>query len=55
MDTKVSPRCKVKAPNRSLPARVALQPGSGAAVIRSVGDYEKAEDKRAFMRAVVAS
>ncbi len=28
--------------------------GRGVAVVQSVGDYEKAEEERAFMRAVVA-
>lgn len=28
--------------------------GRGVAVVQSVGDYEKAEDERDFMRAVVA-
>jgi len=28
--------------------------GRGVAVVQSVGDYEKAEEQRAFMRAVVA-
>ncbi len=28
--------------------------GRGVAVVQSVGDYEKAEEERAFMRAVIA-
>jgi hypothetical protein len=28
--------------------------GRGVAVVQSVGDYEKAEEERGFMRAVVA-
>lgn len=43
-----------EARHRGSPAPVAYQPGPGVAVIQSVGDYEKAQDEPAFMRAVVA-
>lgn len=53
-DLKVNPGRVVKHSTDSHRPVLLTSRGRGVAVVQSVADYEKAEEERAFMRAVVA-
>ena len=53
-DLKVNPTRVVKHTTEVHRPVLLTSRGRGVAVVRSVGDYEKAEEERDFMRAVVA-
>jgi len=53
-DLKVNPGRVVKHTTESHRPVLLTNRGRGVAVVQSVGDYEKAEEERDFMRAVVA-
>ena len=53
-DLKVNPGRVVKHATQVHRPVLLTSRGRGVAVVQSVGDYEKAEEERAFMRAVVA-
>lgn len=53
-DLKVNPGRVVKHTTEVHRPVVLTSRGRGVAVVQSVSDYEKAEEERAFMRAVVA-
>ena len=53
-DLKVNPGRVVKHATEAHRPVLLTSRGRGVAVVQSVGDYEKAEEERAFMRAVVA-
>ena len=53
-DLKVNPGRVVKHATESHRPVLLTSRGRGVAVVQSVADYEKAEEERAFMRAVVA-
>ena len=53
-DLKVNPGCVVKHTTKVHRPVLLTSRGRGVAVVQSVGDYEKAEEERAFMRVVVA-
>lgn len=53
-DLKVNPGRVVKHTTEAHRPVVLTSRGRGVAVVQSVSDYEKAEEERAFMRAVVA-
>jgi len=52
-DLKVNPGRVVTHATESHRPGLLTSRGRGVAVVQSVGDYEKAEEERAFMRAVV--
>jgi len=52
-DLKVNPGRVVKHVNEAHRPVLLTNRGRGVAVVQSVSDYEKAEEERAFMRAVV--
>lgn len=52
-DLKVNPGRVVKHAAEAHRPVLLTSRGRGVAVVQSVGDYEKAEEERAFMRAVV--
>jgi len=53
-DLKVNPGRVVKHATEAHRPVLLTSRGRGVAVVQSVGDYEKAEEERDFMRAVVA-
>lgn len=53
-DLKVNPGRVVKHATEAHRPVLLTSRGRGVAVVQSVSDYEKAEEERAFMRAVVA-
>ncbi len=53
-DLKANPGRVVKHVNQVRRPVLLTSRGRGVAVVQSVSDYEKAEEERAFMRAVVA-
>lgn len=53
-DLKVNPGRVVKQTTEAHRPVVLTKRGRGVAVVQSLGDYEKAEEERRFMRAVVA-
>jgi prevent-host-death family protein len=53
-DLKINPGRVVKQTTEAHRPVVLTKRGRGVAVVQSLGDYEKAEEERAFMRAVVA-
>ncbi len=53
-DLKVNPGRVVKHATEAHRPVLLTSRGRGVAVVQSVGDYEKAEEEREFMRAVVA-
>lgn len=53
-DLKVNPGRVVKHTTEAHRPVLLTSRGRGVAVVQSVSDYEKAEEERAFMRAVVA-
>jgi prevent-host-death family protein len=53
-DLKVNPGRVVQQTTEAHRPVVLTRRGRGVAVVQSLGDYEKAEEERAFMRAVVA-
>lgn len=53
-DLKVNPGRVVKHATEAHRPVLLTRRGRGVAVVQSVGDYEKAEEERDFMRAVVA-
>ena len=53
-DLKVNPGRVVRHATEAHRPVLLTSRGRGVAVVQSVGDYEKAEEERAFMRAVVA-
>lgn len=53
-DLKVNPGRVVKHATEAHRPVLLTSRGRGVAVVQSLGDYEKAEEERAFMRAVVA-
>lgn len=53
-DLKVNPGKVIKHVTESHRPTLLTSRGRGVAVVQSIGDYEAAEEERAFMRAVVA-
>lgn len=53
-DLKVNPGRVVKHATEAHRPVLVTSRGRGVAVVQSVGDYERAEEERVFMRAVVA-
>lgn len=52
-DLKINPGCVVKQVTEVHRPVLLTSRGRGVAVVQSVGDYEQAEEERAFMRAIV--
>ena len=53
-DLKVNPGKVVKHVTKAHRPTLLTSRGRGVAVVQSIGDFEEAEEERAFMRAVVA-